>query len=252
MNQTMMKKSLLLLALIFGAFSLNAVPEEGSLAEFDRKADWSFTVDPNLPNVLILGDSISIGYNLQVRHLLKGKANVYRPMSTNGKRRVNCGGTTSGVQHIDAWLAAESHWDVIHFNWGLHDLKHVKTAGTNEKSNDPEDPTQATLEEYAENLQVLVGKLKATDAKLMFATTTPVVPGTLNPLRIPETVVRYNETAMPIMAANDIQVNDLYGYVLPHLDEWQLPKNCHFTTAGADELAKQVAMAIETVLNSHD
>ncbi|WPJ96422.1 hypothetical protein SH580_01735 [Coraliomargarita algicola] len=82
-----MKKSFLpLLALILGLFtlSLRAAPEAGSLAEFDRKADWSFTPDPELPNVLILGDSISIGYNLQLRHLLKRKANVYRPMSANG------------------------------------------------------------------------------------------------------------------------------------------------------------------------
>ena len=35
--------------------------EQGSTAE--KKADeWTFTPDPGLPNVLILGDSISIGY----------------------------------------------------------------------------------------------------------------------------------------------------------------------------------------------
>lgn len=78
----------------------SAAPEVGSLAEFDRKANWSFTPDPSLPNVLVIGDSISIGYTLQVRHLLNGKANVYRPLSSNGSRR-NCNGTIVGVQHID-------------------------------------------------------------------------------------------------------------------------------------------------------
>jgi len=32
--------------------------------------------EPGLPRVLIIGDSISIGYTLDVRALLKGKANV--------------------------------------------------------------------------------------------------------------------------------------------------------------------------------
>ena len=230
------------------AHSLTAAPETGSLAEIDKHSDWSFTPDTNLPNVLILGDSISIGYTLQVRHLLQGKANVYRPMSRDGKRRINCNGTIVGAKNVDSWLAAEPHWDVIHFNWGLHDLKHVKTPGTNTLSNNPKDPTQATLEEYSANLQVIVEKLKATDAKLIFATTTPVVPGTLDPLRIPETVVRYNEAAIKVMEANQVSVNDLYAFILPHLAEWQLPKNCHFQPQGSDELAKQVAQSIEAAL----
>ena len=31
----------------------------------------------------------------------------------------------TGVEKVDQWLGSE-HWDVIHFNWGLHDLKHLK------------------------------------------------------------------------------------------------------------------------------
>ena len=59
-------------------------PETGSRAETSKKLHWSFTPDPALPNVLILGDSISIGYTLQVRKLLEGKANVFRPLNTRG------------------------------------------------------------------------------------------------------------------------------------------------------------------------
>ena len=67
-----------------------AEPEVGSRAEKNRKANWNFTPDVDLPNVLILGDSISIGYTLQVRELLKGKANVFRPVNPTGTRPVNC------------------------------------------------------------------------------------------------------------------------------------------------------------------
>src|SRR5262249_10720902 len=68
-----------------------------------------------LPRVLLIGDSISVGYTVPVRELLKSKANVHRIL-TNG------GPTVNGVQHISEWLGS-GKWDVIHFNWGLHDLK---------------------------------------------------------------------------------------------------------------------------------
>src|SRR5690349_5848626 len=70
---------------------------------------------PGLPRVLIIGDSISMGYTLPVRTLLAGKANVHR-IAENG------GPTSNGVEKLSAWLGS-GHWDVIHFNFGLHDLK---------------------------------------------------------------------------------------------------------------------------------
>ncbi|HSO88647.1 MAG TPA: hypothetical protein VLQ91_18990, partial [Draconibacterium sp.] len=38
----------------------------------------------NLANVLIIGDSISIGYTPFVREILKYRANVYRPVLDDG------------------------------------------------------------------------------------------------------------------------------------------------------------------------
>lgn len=241
----------IIIALLIGSFAfVDAAPSEaGSIAKKDTNQDWTFKPDPTLPNVLILGDSISIGYTLQVREHLQGKANVFRPIGRNGNRRENCGGTTYGLENIDRWLAVQK-WDVIHFNWGLHDLKHVKTPGSDDKSNDPDDPTQATLEEYTKNMQTIVGKLKATGAKLIFATTTPVVPGTRNPLRTPEAPVRYNAAARKIMEADNIQVNDLHAFAIPHLDQWQKPRNVHFKPAGYDALAKQVATVITNELEA--
>ena len=73
--------------------------------------------DPKLPRVLLIGDSISMGYTVPVRNLLKGKANVHRIMENGGP-------TTNGLAKIKLWLG-NSKWDVIHFNFGLHDLKLV-------------------------------------------------------------------------------------------------------------------------------
>lgn len=227
--------------------SAYAEPEKGSTAEKDTTADWTFEPNPTLPNVLIIGDSISIGYTLQVRDLLKEKANIFRPMGKNQNRRENCVGTINGLEKLDGWLAVEK-WDVIHFNWGLHDLKHIKKEGSKEKSNDPNSPQQAPLENYAKNLQVLTGKLQATGARLVFATTTPVVENTLNPLRFPKDVIAYNKAALEIMKDKSIAVNDLYAYCLPNLEEWQIPRNCHFRPLGSQKLAEKVAKAIEKEL----
>lgn len=224
-------------------FSVGA--ETGSIAEKKKGEQWTFVPDPNLPNVLILGDSISIGYTLEVRKLLAGKANVYRPLSKGGKGAENCSGTTAGVQNIDRWLG-DTKWAVIHFNWGLHDLKHETKDG--KPSGEVSDPVQATVEQYSKNLEDLVKKLKATQAKLIFATTTPVVPGTKSPLREPEAPGRYNEAAVKIMTANGIKVNDLYAFVMPQVDRLQLPLNVHFKPEGSKALAEQVAKSIEAAL----
>ena len=74
-----------------------------------------------LPRVLLIGDSISIGYTVTVRTELAGKANVHR-IPENGAD------TANGLKKIDDWLG-DSHWDVIHFNWGLHDLKVTPAGG---------------------------------------------------------------------------------------------------------------------------
>ena len=75
---------------------------------FDNPVD-----NPALPRVLIIGDSISIGYTPRVRKLLKGKANVHRP-------KTNCRWSAFGNEKILDWIG-NSKWDLIHFNFGLWD-----------------------------------------------------------------------------------------------------------------------------------
>src|SRR4051794_35686897 len=98
---------------------------------------------PGLPRVLLIGDSISMGYTLPVRTLLDGKANVQR-IPQNG------GPTENGVAHIDQWLG-DGKWDVIHFNWGIHDLKIMEDG-----------KRQVEPADYEKNLRGLVAKMKAT------------------------------------------------------------------------------------------
>lgn len=199
--------------------------------------------------VLILGDSISIGYTPFVQKMLAEELTVLRPM--RGEKPENCSGTTSGIANIDRWLQIDGgKWDVIHFNWGLHDLKHVKPGDPKGAASDsPTDPPQATVEVYEKNLREIVAKLKATGAKLIFATTTPVPEGKMSVYRSDADAVKYNETALKVMKENGITVNDLYTFVKPQMSELQKqPANVHFTDPGSEALATEVVAAVKAAL----
>lgn len=189
---------------------------------------------PGLPRVLLIGDSISIGYTLPVRELLKGKANVHRIP-------VNGGPTIRGVQSIDQWLG-DSKWDVIHFNFGLHDLRQMDNKG----DANAQDRRQVSPADYEKNLDQLVTRLKKTNAKLIWATTTPVPEGAN--ARVPGDEVTYNAVALKVMQKHGITVNDLYEFAKPQLAQIQRPKDVHFTPEGSKVLAGQVVRTITAAL----
>jgi len=192
-----------------------------------------------LPRVLLIGDSISIGYTLDVRAMLKGKANVHR-IPTNG------GPTSNGIENVAKWIEG-SKWDVIHFNFGLHDLVFMGPDGA--RLVDPALPGahhQVSLADYEKNLTTIVHQLKATGAKVIWCNTTPVTPGT--PGRKSDESVMFNETAAKVMQAAGVPINDLYSHAKAKLAEVQLPQNVHFTPEGSKYLAEKVAAEIEKAL----
>ncbi|MEP4077306.1 SGNH/GDSL hydrolase family protein [Haloferula sp.] len=198
--------------------------------------------DPNLPNVLLIGDSISIGYTIDVRKLLAGKADVFR-IPSNGKFAAH------GVQNLDKWLEMKpGNWDVIHFNWGLWDLcyRHpkAKTQGKRDKVNGT---ITATPEQYEKSMEQVVARMKQTDATLIWCATTPVPEFEAG--RKVEDAITYNQIAAAIMKKNGIRINDLYAYALTGLPDIQKKKgDVHFTPEGSAFLAKKVALEISSAL----
>jgi len=184
---------------------------------------------PGLPRVLLIGDSISIGYTPFVRELLRGVANVHR-IPENG------GPTIRGVASIDKWLG-DGKWDVIHFNFGLHDLRIMEG-----------EKRQVPIEDYEKNLDALTTRMRKTGAWVIFATTTPVPEGKVNPPRLPADVILYNQAALRVMKKQGVAVNDLYAAVLPRLGDLQQPVNVHFKAEGSRFLAEKVADAIRGAL----
>ena len=208
-----------------------------------RRPNPAFTPveeNPNLPRVLLVGDSISMGYTLPVRERLDGVANVQRPAE-------NCGPTSRGVAKLDRWLAVggdDKTWDVIHFNFGLHDLKYVddrKQPSTPERGH-----YQVPPDQYRENLQTIVDRLKRTGATLIWRNTTPVPDGT--EMRVAGDAAKYNAIAAEVMQASGIPTHDLYTFAKANEAEIQLPANVHYTPEGSARLADEVARVIREAL----
>jgi arylsulfatase A-like enzyme len=192
-----------------------------------------------LPRVLLLGDSISMGYHDSVVRRLDDEAVVLRPLE-------NCAGTTRGATEIERWLEDAGEVDVIHFNFGLHDLKRVDEQGRN--SNDPQSRRQADLDTYRRQLRGIARRLVATGSQVVFATTTPVPTGGVSPHRDPADVLRYNACAREVLAPLGVEVFDLHAVAKDRLPELQKPRDVHFTAAGSEVLGASVADAVRRAL----
>jgi lysophospholipase L1-like esterase len=205
------------------------------------------SADQPKPQVLVLGDSISIGYTPPLRELLADVADVVRPMANETKAE-NCSGTLNGVAKIDDWIARAGKPDVITFNFGLHDLKRETQDPKRVASSNPADPPQSDPEAYRRNLTEIVGKLQATGAKLFFVTTTPVPPGKLSPHRDAGDPLLYNAVARQVVEPRGIEVIDLYAVVAEN-PTWQRPVNVHFTDEGSVGLATAISKQVRSALS---
>lgn len=200
------------------------------------------TEGTKLPQVLLIGDSISLGYTPCVVEMLKAKATVKHNPG-------NAGHTGTGLQNLDGWLGT-TKWDVIHFNWGLHDLCYrnpeSKTQGNRDKV---KGKLTTSLKQYETNLDQLVLRLKRTNAVLIWATTTVVPEGEEG--RFVGDDAKYNEAAARVMKKHGILIDDLYVVSKGFGPEMFLgPGNVHYRKAGYKKLAEQVADQIRTSLKS--
>ena len=186
--------------------------------------------ESKLPWVLIIGDSISLGYTPHVAQMLNGIAVVKH-------HEGNAGPTTRGIADIDKWLG-DTKWDIIHFNWGLWDMY----GGLYEKHD-------RTPLMYEKRLETLVLRLKKTGAKLIWGTTTPICPEEERKYKVkisPATERQYLNAALRIMKEYKIQVNDLHAFMSPKWKKYSKADNdVHYTQDGYKELGKQVADTIK-------
>lgn len=151
--------------------------------------------------ILIIGDSISNGYAPTVRWQLRKIADVKR-IEGNGMH------TRNGLQKIDDWIGDEK-WDLVLFNWGLWDLCYrIPEHGEIGKQDKVNGIQEVPLENYSENLDLLVKKLKSTNAILVFVTSTYAPP--LEPGINSDDVPKYNKAAKEIMQKHNVTILDIY------------------------------------------
>jgi hypothetical protein len=184
-----------------------------------------------LPHVLIIGDSISIGYTLPTRALLQGKVNLHR-IPTNG------GPTIKGLLEIEKWLGKRK-WDLIHFNWGLHDLKYMGKDGTNLVPKEKGGVVQVPLADYEKNLEKLVVRMKKSAKQLVWRNTTPIPPGSR--ARYVGDSVKYNDAAARVMKKLKIPTLDLFTPSMKNMKEWMKKADVHYFPHGSQALAELVA-----------
>lgn len=194
----------------------------------------------NPKKVLIIGDSISLGYFPFVKTALGADVQLTHNPG-------NAQHTGTGLRLIDQWLA-DSSYDVIAFNWGLWDLcyRHPdsKEQGQRDKLNGE---ITYTVDRYEANLELLVKRLKKTGAKLIFVTSTFIPPGEAGRFEGDEIV--YNDAARKIMKKYDVAVCDLHKYSVGiHSKHKKAAGDVHYTSQGYKELSNHITHCIQESL----
>lgn len=190
-----------------------------------------------MKRILLLGDSIRMGYDKKVRELLKNEYEVIFAEEDNGRFAAYT------LWQANQFLKQYGHFDLVHWNNGYWDM------------NIEAPMTEAIhpLNEYENCLRRIIHLLRANGARIVFATTTPVYEsgeaqdntGTEAVINYRnDWVIRYNEAACRIMEAEGVVVNDLYTLCLKGPKYYKCDDMLHLTEEGYWEIARQTADCI--------
>jgi hypothetical protein len=195
----------------------------------DGRADAGRALGP----VLVIGDSISLGYTPLVTAVMPSVTHIPSYSTT----------TAYALPDLTAWLGATpSSWVTIHFNFGLHDIDLLGSGSAQVPTVSPAD--------YAANLQTIVAtfRAKAPQAALIWGTTTPVPKGSACPPadRTNADVLEYNDLAAAVMTEEtpNVYIDDLYSVAASDPSVYMMPCDVHMTPAGYAALATSVEAAI--------
>lgn len=205
-----------------------------------------------MKKVLLIGDSIRISYQEEVRLQLRDEAEVLAPPE-------NCRFSKFALWGMHVWMAAlgNPEIDVVHWNAGIWDLHRVTADG---KVFTPPD-------EYVRYIERLYIQMKHTAKKQIWAYSIPCNRNravstqwkSVSPRANREgvytwedwnwDVMEYNRLATDVLAQKgDVAFNDLYNFLMPHLDEYVGSDGIHLTPEGAKAVGRKVADSIMKLL----
>jgi len=189
-----------------------------------------------MKNVVLIGDSIRIGYDKSVKKSLENVANVVFPED-------NCRFASYVLRYIPQYFGDLdcSDIDVIHWNAGLWDCLRMY-------GEDLHTPIEV-YEYYIDRICKRIKKL-CPDAKVIFATSTSVLSEKMSDdfKRYNSEIEEYNAAAVKIVKKYGFQVNDLYKLSV------SLPENYHsdavhyYTPEGTKAFTEQVLSYIAPAL----
>lgn len=198
-------------------------------AELVRK--YRRSLDPNGKiRVLLLGDSIRGNYQNVVREGLGDRFEVVAPDE-------NCRFAKYTLNELSRWFQGYGEPDVIHWNNGLWDSAVVCA----------EDGMFTPPDEYLRYMSRILRELRKHTPKVIFATTTPVLDGSLN--QHIEYIDRLNAVIVPYMKSQNVAINDLYSLVKPRQEELLQPDCIHLSPKGCEVCGKAVIDAVRSVLS---
>lgn len=194
-----------------------------------------------MKKVLLLGDSIRLGYCNFVKNELANTMEVCFPDE-------NCQFTQQTLVSLPRWLnampVAKEEIDLVHWNNGHWDVAHFHD----------DEYSLNTPEMYGIMLERIYRKLRifCPNAKIVFALTTPVNPANI-PMANPRSnseIEKYNAVAAEVMKKLDVKVNDLYTLAKENISEELYADYCHYTQEGYAILGNQVIKVIKETLET--
>lgn len=200
-----------------------------------EEIEWTWEVrpghaDPKLPNVLLLGDSITRNYFPEAKRQLDGVANVYL-MATSASV-----GDPRLLHQIEEFSQAEAvSFRVVHFNNGMHGWIY-------------------TEQEYAAAFPsfLLALRAMAPKATLIWASCAPAKndkdPADRKPGPTNARIDARNGIAQEALKSSGITTDDQHALMAQHADLYQ--DTVHFNEQGAAIQGRQAAQLIRALLTS--
>jgi len=189
--------------------AVQAVPVQGKCV---CKPGPPLAASTTLKNVLVIGDSVSLGYTPVLTKLMEKTALVqHAPWGGDGGAEE----TAYGLQCVDQWLYSPNGTsfkaDLVYFQWGLHD-------GPQLFGEPPANVTipgqEGNMSVYAPQLAAITAKLQAysrrTGAKLLFGLTSPMMAD----LSADNDVMELNRRASQVMSDAKVPTVDLHTAIV--------------------------------------
>ena len=186
-----------------------------------------------MKKVLLLGDSIRMGYQQYVREALAGEYDVRYP-EDNGRFAAYT------LWQLNQELKHNPDIALVHFNNGYWDMN-VEA---------PMTEAIHPVEEYVSFLRRIVALCRQCGVTVVFATTVPIledgaagdntgVQGTINYKN--EWVTAYNAAAVRLMTELQVPVNDLYALCMEDDRRYKCEDLLHLSEEGSRRCADRVA-----------